>query len=167
MDKILKKLKLRDERTFEKFFEEYKNLVFYQCMSILHNREDAEDILQESFVEFFNKVGSLSDDADVKVTLLNIAKYRALDLYRKHQREQTSYSEDMDIYGKEDKSPDTLVTTLNNLLTPIEADIVVKKIVYELTFMEIADSIYQTLGQTQAIYYKALPKLKTYYKEKK
>lgn len=165
MRSSIRKLQKKDSRVFEQFFEEYKNLVFYQCMAILNNKEDAEDTLQETFIEFFNKIDTFDETTNLKLTLLSIAKYRALDLYRKNQKRTSSLSEDMDIYGQNDQSNMSLVMTLNNLLTDLEADVVIKKIIYEMTFQEIALSLNKTLGETQAIYYKALPKLKEYYKE--
>lgn len=134
-------------------------------MTILHNKEDAEDTLQETFIEFFNKIDSFDNSVDLKVALLSIAKYRALDLYRKNQKNLTSLSEDMDIYGKNEQSNISIIITLNNLLGEIQADVVIKKIVYNMTFNEIAKSIDKSLGETQSIYYKSLSALKECYKE--
>lgn len=164
MKVTLKKLQKRDSSAFKQFFEEYKNLVFYQCNVVLHNKEDSEDALQETFVEFFNKIDSYDKNTNLKLTLLSIAKYRALDIYRKNIKSFTS-SEDMDIYGKNDDSTMSLVITLNHLLTNLEADIVIKKIIYEMTFQEIAKSLSKTIGETQAIYYSVLPTIRKFYKE--
>ncbi len=166
MNKLLKKLKTRDSKIFEEVFEQYKNLVFYQCMSILHSREDSEDTLQETFIEFFNKIDSYDDNVNIKLELITIAKHRALDLYRKNKKDQESLSDNMDIYGRVDDSKESLIMTLNNLLSGLEADVIVKKLVYDFTFQEISISLAITLGEAQSIYYRALPKLKKYYKEK-
>ena len=165
MNKLLKKLKTKDPGIFEKVFEEYKNLVFYECMQILHNREDSEDTLQETFIEFFNKIDTYDDKIDIKLTLISIAKYRALDLYRRNQKSKESLSDNMDIYGKDD-SEESLILNLNNALSPIETEIVVKKIVYDFTFKQISIDQNMTLGEVQAAYYRALPKLKKFYKER-
>ena len=166
MNKLLKKLKTRDSKVFEEVFEQYKNLVFYQCMSILHNREDSEDTLQETFIEFFNKIESYDDNVNIKLELITIAKHRALDLYRRNKKEQETLSDNMDIYGRVDDSKESLIMTLNNLLSGLEADVIVKKLVYDFTFQEISTSLAITLGEAQSIYYRAIPKLKKYYKEK-
>lgn len=62
----IRKLINGNQEAYFDIFEKYKSLVFYYCMDILNNREDAEDILQETFVEFLIMSISL-----MKIPILN------------------------------------------------------------------------------------------------
>ena len=57
------------------------------------------------------------------------------------------------------------IIELRSLLTKEEADIVILKIVYDFKFKEIAEDKNMTLGEVQAIYYRAIDKVRKNYKE--
>ncbi|MCR4562779.1 MAG: hypothetical protein K5694_06230, partial [Bacilli bacterium] len=74
--------------------------------------------------------------------------------------------EDIENYGQLDKETDPLLT-INHLLEDEEARIVNYRIVFDLSFREIAEKSGLSLGQVQASYYKAIKKLKKHYKNYK
>lgn len=163
---LIRKLKLKEEKTFAKFFESYKNLVFYEANMILNNRSDAEDITQEVFIEFFNRVDELKDSTNVKLYIAALAKRRAIDLYRKNSNSHVSFIDNIESYADiEAKVEPTL--TLDGLLEVKEAHIVNLKVVYGFSFKEIANDLKMTLGQVQGIFYQAIKKLKKHYKKGK
>lgn len=161
---MIRKLRQKDEKTFTKFFQSYKNLVFYECNIILNDRSDAEDVVQEVFIEFFNRIDELKDDANLKLYIAALAKRRAIDLYRKKSKSKTFYSEDIENFA--DINPSISNTlTLNGCLEISEAHIVTLKAIHDFSFKEIAIDLKMTLGQVQGIYYQAIKKLKRYYKK--
>ena len=83
---IIRKLKLKDEEVFARFFETYKNLVFYECNNVLNERTAAEDVTQDVFVEFFNNVDKLNENTNLKLHIASLAKRRAIDQYRKQSK---------------------------------------------------------------------------------
>ena len=54
--KLIKELKHNSEKAFKKVYEQYKNLVYYQAYIILNNKEDAEDVLQNTFIKFMRNI---------------------------------------------------------------------------------------------------------------
>lgn len=163
---IIRKLKLKDEEVFARFFETYKNLVFYECNNVLNERTAAEDVTQDVFVEFFNNVDKLNENTNLKLHIASLAKRRAIDQYRKRSKSLLNYEDNIEEYvdPQEHINIDPLLT-VNHLLDDIEAKIVSLRIVYDFTFQEISKSLKLTLGQVQASYYKAIKKLKNYYKK--
>ncbi len=161
---MIKKLKLRHENTFSAFFSSYKNLVFYECDCVLHDREDAEDVTQDVFVEFFNNVDKLKETTNLKLHIASLAKRRAIDLYRKKARNPLQYSDQMEDYGEPDfhVAPEL---TLGHLLEEKEANVVTLRVIYEYSFREVAEETGLTLGRVQGIYYQAVKKLKAHYKK--
>lgn len=163
---MIRKLKLGRRETFAKFFDSYKNLVFYECNNVLHNRMDAEDITQEVFVEFFNHVEELKEDTNLKLYIASLAKKRAIDLYRKKAKSPLYYTDNIESYGDPSMRVDPILT-LDHLLEDNEARIVSLKVLYKFSFKEIALEMDLTLGQVQGTYYQAINKLKKYYKKGK
>lgn len=161
---LIKKLKQKDEKTFAKFFESYKNLVFYECYTILNDRMDAEDTLQEVFVEFFNRIDEIKENTNLKLYISSLAKRRAIDLYRKKANAPTFYSENMETFADQNINLNP-VLTLDGVLEDIEAQVVTLKVIYNFSFQEIALDLRKTLGQIQGIYYYAIKKLKKHYKK--
>ena len=163
---LVKKLQKGDQKTFEFIFIEYKSLVFYTCYNILNSREDAEDVLQEVFIEFFNSASKLSTKTDIKLALVSLAKRRSIDQYRKNAKNPEVLTDDIEAYaGQNSQSAFNLIITLHNLLGLQDAKIMVLKIVYNFTFNEIAEELGLTIGESQSRYYKNIKVLKKHYKE--
>ena len=84
--KLIKELKHNSEKTFKKVYEQYKNLVYYQAYIILNNKEDAEDVLQNTFIKFMRNIEYIDDDSSLNQLLSKMSKNEAIDMYRKRNR---------------------------------------------------------------------------------
>lgn len=162
--KLIQLMKEKNEKAFIVIFNTYKNLVFYECMCVLNNREDAEDVLQEVFVEFFNTASKIEKDISIKLYLAGLAKRRAIDLYRKKKTRLEYAESDIESFGAIDDAIYNFQISLSELLTSRETQIVAKKVLFDYTFNEIAQELITPIGTIQSIYYAALEKLKKYYK---
>ena len=64
-DKILKNLiekaKKGNEKAIESLYNESKNDVYFFCMKVLNNHENALDIMQDTFITVFEKLYTLKD----------------------------------------------------------------------------------------------------------
>lgn len=161
---LIRKLKRKEEKTFAKFFETYKNLVFYEANVILNNRFDAEDITQEVFIEFFNHIDELKDDTNLKLYIAALAKRRAIDLYRKNSKSIISYTEKIESFIDENEKIKN-VLTLDGVLDSLESHIITLRAIHDFSFKEIAIDLNLTIGKVQSTYYAAIKKLKVYYKK--
>lgn len=164
--KIIKKLKNRSLSTFEKVYYQYKNLVFYHAYSIVNNKEDANDITQNTFIKLMKNIDAIDDNSSLKALLSKIAKNEAIDVYRRNANRKEIYNEDLlnnQADGSNNEKDFNVIISLNNTLEELDAKIVSLKIVYDYSFIEIAKELEITLGTVQARYYKALEQLKQYY----
>jgi RNA polymerase sigma-70 factor, ECF subfamily len=84
------RLKNRDEKAFRELVEEYGQLVFRTCMGILHDREDADDVAQEVFIEVFRSVDKFRSDARISTWLYRIALNKSLNYLRDNRRHKGS-----------------------------------------------------------------------------
>ena len=65
----------------------YKNMMFNACLRIVRSKHDAEDIVQESFIKGFQKIGQLQEEANLGAWLKRIVVNASLDFVRKKKNE--------------------------------------------------------------------------------
>ncbi|HYA48361.1 MAG TPA: RNA polymerase sigma factor [Burkholderiales bacterium] len=66
--------------------EAYGPLVLAVALNVLGNREDAEDVCQETFIQVFRNLGRYDQQRNFKTWLLTIVYRRSLDVIRKRRR---------------------------------------------------------------------------------
>lgn len=100
----------------------YKHAMYNASVRIVQNREDAEDIVQESFIKAFAKIGQVQDDLKLGGWLRRIVVNASLDAVRKkkHQFEwndlhvvDTQEAEELSDYSQ--VSMDMIKTAINSL----------------------------------------------------
>ena len=62
-----------DREAFDKLYEESKSGVWFTCISLLKNEENAKDVMQETYITAFEKLGSLEDFGGIQSWLNKIA----------------------------------------------------------------------------------------------
>lgn len=157
---IMKGLKNKSEASFRKLYDKYFRLVYYQAYLILHSKEDSEDVSQDVFIKFYNKVDELPNDLNIKSYIALMAKNTAIDQYRKNQKESVTL--DPEEIGNEDDSS-TLLDSFNGILEKDESIILTLKLNFNYSFKEIALDLNQTINVVQAKYYKGIKKIKEFY----
>jgi RNA polymerase sigma-70 factor (ECF subfamily) len=66
--------------------EAYGNLVLSVALNVIGNRQDAEDVCQETFLQVFRRLDRYDRTRSFKTWLLTIAYRRSLDMLRKKRR---------------------------------------------------------------------------------
>ncbi len=66
--------------------ESYGNLVLSVALNVVGNRQDAEDVCQETFLQVFRRLDRYDRARSFKTWLLTIAYRRSLDMVRKKRR---------------------------------------------------------------------------------
>ncbi len=90
---LIKRIKQRDDRALAKLYDLYAKLLYGFILSIVKKQEEAEDVLQEVFVQIWEK-SSLFDTSkgNVYTWLVTLSRNRAIDRTRSKQyrmRDQT------------------------------------------------------------------------------
>jgi RNA polymerase sigma-70 factor (ECF subfamily) len=75
-----------DRNAFRLLVEKYQSMVVNTCWGIIHNREDAEDVAQDVFVEVFRNAAKFRGDAKISTWLYRIATNRSLNFIRNNKR---------------------------------------------------------------------------------
>lgn len=154
----------------ESIYKAYFRLLFKVSYAILLNQQDAEDVVQESFISFFSRPNNSKKVSNIKYYLLNTAKYLS---YKQRSREKIFVEFDEEKADKIFEVPVDLLslspTTKDGkaVLTELEANIVIQHLECGLSFREIGQSMNKTVDSISGIYRKAIGKLKKIYREEK
>ncbi len=80
---LIKELKLKSPSAFSQLLDDFQQKVFSTCMSFVPNREDAEDIAQDVFIEVFNSISKFKRDSKLSTWIYRITTNKCLEFIRK------------------------------------------------------------------------------------
>jgi RNA polymerase sigma-70 factor (ECF subfamily) len=82
-DRIIGLIKAKDRKGFELLYKLYSNCLFNITLKIVHSRETAEDVLQDSFIKIWKHIDTYDPGKGSLFTfILNIARNTAIDKTR-------------------------------------------------------------------------------------
>ena len=80
---LLKAIAARDEAALAQLYDRYRTILFGLLMRILNNREEAEDVLQEVFLQVWRKATDFDESRGRPFTwLVTVARSRGIDRLR-------------------------------------------------------------------------------------
>jgi RNA polymerase sigma-70 factor (ECF subfamily) len=85
---LIQKLRAGDNAAFSQLVTLYANKVINTCYKFLLDKEDAEDIAQEVFIEVFQSIKSFRGDSKLSTWIYRIAVTKSLDEIKKRNRKK-------------------------------------------------------------------------------
>ena len=82
---LIKNLKRGREEAYRQLIEEYSNKLLRTCYLILNDREEAEDVVQETFIKVFNKIDTFKEKSGLYTWIYAIALNLSRDRMRTKQ----------------------------------------------------------------------------------
>ncbi|NER14152.1 sigma-70 family RNA polymerase sigma factor [Leptobacterium flavescens] len=82
-EEFIRELQQAKQSAYSRLIEDYQQKVFSTCMSFVPNKEDAEDIAQEVFVEVFNSIQKFKGNSKLSTWIYRIAVNKCLEFIRK------------------------------------------------------------------------------------
>jgi RNA polymerase sigma-70 factor (ECF subfamily) len=83
----IERAKKGDLFAFEEIVSEYEKPLWNYLVRLAGSRDDAEDLLQDTFVKVFKHLGSMDSKRNIKSWIYTIATNTAYDFLRKKKRE--------------------------------------------------------------------------------
>ena len=80
------RIKRGDQHAFKLLFDKYHIKVFNTCMGFLHNKNDAEDITQDVFIEVYKSNNKFRGDSKFSTWIYRIAVNKSLNHIRDNKR---------------------------------------------------------------------------------
>jgi RNA polymerase sigma-70 factor (ECF subfamily) len=174
---LISNIAKRDRQSFDLFYDRYAQIIFNLCIRILRDESEAEDVMQEIFVQIWRDAERFDRTrASVKTWLFTIARSRSLDRYRSRKtirkRIEEGSEEDLhQIASSEDVQDTTIMQKyVSNALNQIskEQRLVLELSYYEgLTQEEIAERLGEPLGTIKSRIRAALIKLRSLFSGEK
>ncbi len=90
---LLQKMTTKDISAFDEIYERFSQIVYNLSYKVLNNRNDAEEVVQEVFVQIWNKASTYENKRGaVSTWIINITRSRAIDKLRSLKNiKNTSY----------------------------------------------------------------------------
>ncbi|ARV14002.1 RNA polymerase sigma factor [Polaribacter sp. SA4-12] len=80
---FIEHLRAGKQSAFSQLLDDYQQKVFGTCISFVPNKEDAEDIAQEVFLEIFKSIHKFKGDSKLSTWIYKIATNKCLEFIRK------------------------------------------------------------------------------------
>lgn len=90
LTKLIRLLKENNEEAFNEVYRRYHRLVYYIAFQLTKNNADAEEIVQETFVQVQRSVGDLKDPKQFKAWIGKIAHSKTITMLRSKKDQQMS-----------------------------------------------------------------------------
>ncbi len=87
-EQLLDKVKSGDSIAFNQLVTVHQKMVLNICYRFLLNKEDAEDITQEVFIEVFHSIKQFKGDSKLSTWIYRIATSKSLDELKKQKRKK-------------------------------------------------------------------------------
>ena len=156
-EELLSRAQNGDQEAFRQLVEPYVEKMLAQAFYTLQNREDAQDILQESLVKAFLNLKSFRGDSSLRTWLYRITANMCIDLTRKKKIKTIDLNEIEPRAVKDDdaKRPDEVFAQQEELrliygaletLSPEHRQTVVMREIDGLSYDEIAEATSVSVG---------------------
>jgi RNA polymerase sigma-70 factor (ECF subfamily) len=162
-----------NRQAFRDIISLYQQKVFLLAYSILRNREDALDVVQETFMRLYQKLDAYEKDRNFQAWLLQIAKNLSIDYYRKHnarrrELESNRSVEDLHLAAGDHRSnpaSSELRRVISRCLEKLgerQRLIFVMRHFNGLEYREIAQILGISVGTVKSLHFKAVRNLKNW-----
>jgi len=160
------------DNAYKRLLSKYRNQIYSLILKIVHNSEEVEDLVQESFSKAFNSIANFNKEYAFSTWLYRIATNSSIDYLRK--RRLKTFSIDNPIKSKDDEYyveiPDSREEPGKNVMQsqrdqlvrdaiaqlPSKYRVVIEmRHLQELTYEEIAEELGLPLGTVKAHIFRA------------
>lgn len=153
----------------EEIYNEYSVIVYKYLLSLTHNADIAEELMQETFYSAVKNINKFRNEANLKNWLCKIAKNKWIDYYKKTKKAKEINIEEIDEnilsinYLEEDyANRDALIDLYKkiNKLDNLSKEVVYLRIRADFSFNEIGDIMGKSEEWARVMFYRAKIKLK-------
>ena len=99
-----------DTNSFAFLVDKYKDMVYTLGMKVMKNREEAEEVSQDSFIKAFRSLHNFKGDSKFSTWLYKIAYHNCMDRVKKNARKYNTGTIDEVVENRIKSTDDTLQT---------------------------------------------------------
>lgn len=162
-------------KAFEVLIDTYKQRLYWHIRGIVLNHDDADDVLQNTFIKVFRNIDGFKGDSKLYSWMYRIATNEALSFLKSKSKKQGISNEELqnqmldnlqaDVYFEGDEIQLKLQKAIATL--PEKQKLVFNmKYFQELKYAEISEILETSVGGLKASYHLAAKKIEAFLKEK-
>lgn len=165
-DNFFENLKAGDKDSFDLLYEEYHLMLYRSAFLILGNKEDAEDVLQETFLSIYKNINNLSSKEKLRPWIFTILKNSCYTRYKKRKKEfpdefiLNKVDLDIDSKGEDEFTTRNEIEEALLKLKPKEREVIVLFYYDDLSIEEIAKVLRTFKGTVKSRLFRARNNLK-------
>ncbi|MFA5850911.1 MAG: RNA polymerase sigma factor [Bacteroidales bacterium] len=165
---------IKEDNTREKgltlLINKYKERIYWHIRRLVVSHEDAQDVMQETFLNVYRFIGTFGQESKLYTWLYRIATNECIKLFRKRKHIFTSYDEICDqlinklYYNTADEGDKIVVKFQEAILRLPEKQKLVFNLRYydELNYEEISKILNISAGSAKTNYHYAAERVKEY-----
>jgi len=168
---LVEKIKSGDREAFMTVISLYQKRIFLLAFSFFHNREDAMDIVQDTFLRLHQKIHSFRKGENFQNWLFQIAKNLCIDYYRKNYSKRKEWGIEKDVEEINSSLQSNHDSNLSSDLREIFSQclkklaekqrmVFVLKHYNQLKYKEIAQVMKIAPGTAKSLHFKAIQNLR-------
>ncbi len=166
---ILQRIAVEDKMAVEECLDKYGKLVWSIALNFLNSREDAEDAVQDIFIDIWKYAGRFDAEKSGEANFISlIARRRLIDRLRKSNRQpQTFFSEEIlqNHSGEADKKLQIYIEAKEvvqhlNRLNPQQRRVIQMSIYSGMSQSEIAEECGLPLGTVKSLIRRGFQKIR-------
>jgi RNA polymerase sigma-70 factor (ECF subfamily) len=162
MRHLIEGIKHKDEKSFKLLYDTYYRLVYFVIIKIVHNKQDAEELSQDTFVKIYNTIESFEGE-NFQSWIYTIAKNTALNFYNRTLKKRAHIISN-EALVQNAKTEDYAISPLHEMLLKnfsVEtADIIISKAVFDFSFDHIANMMQLSKSYVYKNYTSSIERLK-------
>ena len=171
---LIRRAKNGDTRAFDRLVMNYQQRLYFVIIRIVLNHEDADDVVQDTFIKAYRNLDSFNENYRFYTWLYRIAINTAINLvqHRKHResslekRQEDNRSEPPNNSSHEDdyihKEMREQVRTAISFLAPEMRTVFILRVYEEMSYKEIAETMDISIGTVMSRLNRARNTLKNY-----
>jgi RNA polymerase sigma-70 factor (ECF subfamily) len=168
---LVREIQTGNREAFMTIVGAYQQRVFVMAYSMLRNKEDALDVVQETFLRLFQKAKQFKEGCNFQGWLLQIAKNLCVDYYRKNYRKRREFEspkslDELQVAAEPDPASlsagemrDVFFRSIDKLASR-QRMVFVLRHVDELQFNEISETLNISVGTVKSLHFKAVQNLR-------
>lgn len=150
----------------------YSEKLYWQIRRIVDSHEDANDILQNTFIKAWIKLGEFENRSKLSTWLTRIAINEALDFKRKNKRMESGNAEDNHTYASmlladeyfDGSRAEALLQEAIAMLPDVQRTVFTLRYYDEMKYSEMSKVLSTSEGALKASYHLAMKKIQEYVK---
>lgn len=162
------------EAAFKELLQQYQERLYWQIRNIVKNHEDADDVLQNTFIKIFRNIDKFKGKSQLYSWMYRIATNEAITFLNNRAKKQSITSEDLqqqilenlenDVYFEGDEIQLKLQKAIATLPEK-QQQVFNMKYFQELKYKEISEILETSVGALKASYHHATKKIEEFLKQ--